>query len=140
MKKSLGGLAIGILILLCTQTFAGCFFEHHDGSCDDDEDLRHPYNFYEGAICVDGHAECPDGKDFCYSQQTILGRSRIVSSCIGPCIECPKGRGACASWDDQLEDYIIVCVERESECWSQGTFLPIGAFKKACERAEPACL
>lgn len=124
--------------MLCIYALAGCT-KHYQGSCDDDEDLRDPDNFFDGAICVDGQAACPGGIDFCPSLQEVLGEPRLVASCDGPCITCPNHEGACPFRNKETGEYTILCVEKTSDCWSNSMFLELDSYKKGCPRMDPSC-
>lgn len=120
---------------------SGCE-NYYNGSCGDDEDLREPHNYYDGAVCVDGRAACPGGNDFCWSIQVVAGRSNYVKSCDGPCIECPRGRGACIIYHKDTDDYSVRCVETINDCWSGEGFFVARTFKDQdqCATMGPGCL
>lgn len=119
---------------------SGCGSYYYNGSCGDDEDLQNPENFYDGAVCVDGQAACPGGNDFCWSIQEVAGRSRNVLSCDGPCIECPRDRGACVFFNENTITYSYHCVETSADCWGRGDFFPVGTFNEKCAAMGPGCL
>lgn len=138
MKRSIRPWMRGLEIFLCVYGLTGCD-RHYQGSCDDDEDLRDPDNYYDGAICKDGQAACPDGRDFCESLQTVAGASRIVPSCDGPCMTCPDHGGACVFRNLETGQFSFLCVETVNDCWSNSMFLELDSYKKGCPRMDPSC-
>lgn len=130
-------LVLARICILATLIFClplGCFEEeeYYFGTCAEDSDLRTMSNFYEGAICVDGKAQCPEGLSFCYRIAAFDERDLLISTCTGPCLECPNDRGACLALDQITKKMSYLCVDTSTDCWTDSTFLPLNSDKKRC--------
>lgn len=124
-------------LVFSSTTFAGCQGPFY-GECEDDEDLRLQYNYHEGAICVDGHPECPGGGPFCPRIKSFGDEDELIQSCTGPCIECPNEQTMCAIQDLKTKKYSFFCVESQKDCWSNDGD-QIVDWKQGCPTQAPEC-
>ncbi len=120
---------------------ASCFGDDRYlyGTCAEDADLRTPYNFYEGATCVDGVAQCPDGQSFCQRIARFDDNDRVIQTCTGPCIACPGHRGACIALDHDTNQLYHFCADTFTDCWDDGYFLLLDSATERCPLMTPDC-
>lgn len=140
MKSKGRGLVWAIGMLICS-FMAGCFEEeqYYFGTCAEDSDLRTPNNFYEGAICVDGQAQCPDGQPFCQRIAIFEDHDRLISTCTGPCITCPDHQGACIGYNRAGENLSHMCADSFVDCWNNYYFIPLDSATKRCPKMSLDC-
>lgn len=139
-SSGLGGLVLILCGLLATWGL-GCEELPTDGECEDDEDLQEVGNYVEGAVCVNGHAACPDGKPVCFYYATNTYGQRIMQrGCKGPCIECPPHYGLCTQDIEGVEeDPLYMCVEKASDCWSSYFYLDLEPPQERCPAQNASC-
>lgn len=130
-------LFIGMAGMHCFESFDGIGFEGH---CRSDDDLRRSSWLFEGATCVDGRAQCTNGKPFCWNIREIGGQDEVIATCFGPCIECPDFKGACIVRDPVTRKLEHICVHKDSECWDLGYYIPMDSIQKGCPELRPDCL
>lgn len=143
MKKT-AGFQLRLCILLgIVYGAVGCDFLfaplYYWGSCGEDADLRTSHNYYEGATCVDGQAQCPDGRPFCRRIATFDDGQHLIHSCTGPCIECPNHGGACVFFNKDTLEMSYFCVESSRDCWSTAQYLPLDSITEGCPNQSPDC-
>lgn len=142
MKRTIRAFVwIGPVGILCCSLITSCFGEeqYFFGECSEDADLRTQINYHEGAICVDGHAQCPDGRAFCQRIAAFESQNEIILTCTGPCIECPNHGGACAFFDNETHEISYICVNSVLDCWSNHDYLPLKSVKEGCPLQTPDC-
>ena len=129
------------LVIMAACLLMSCLDEkqYFRGECSEDADLRTPRNFWEGAICVDGHAQCPDGRPFCTRIAAFDDQNRIIRTCTGPCIECPNHGGACAFYDKTTEEISYICVNSMLDCWDNYDYLPLDSITEGCPLQSADC-
>lgn len=129
------GIAAGNLLTSCT--FAEEIYLY--GECSEDADLRRPYNYYEGASCVNGRAQCPEGQTFCQRIANFEDGDRVIETCLGPCIECPGHGGACMDWDRETQEFSYLCADSFADCWQNQYFLVLKGRKEGCALMTEEC-
>lgn len=142
MKRGSYTLAwVWIMGLVASCQLIGCFEEeeYYNGNCAEDADLRSPDNFYEGATCVDGRAQCADGQTFCERIAHFDDRDRVIQSCLGPCITCPDHKPACIALDRDTKQLYHLCVDTFSDCFQDQNFLALDSGQERCPLMTPDC-
>lgn len=94
--------------------------------CETDEDLRKEGRIWEGAVCVDGKAKCPDGRTPCDYISTFESKGKRVLGCLQECIECPVGTLICYYRKQPGDIVSYYCGTDPSECFGDDDykFLP----------------
>lgn len=117
----------------------GCDGVPRNGECSDDEDLQDPGNYYDGAICKDGHAACPDGRPICSYFGEAFGTYQPIQGCVGPCIECPPHHGICIQYEARTREFSYLCVDRWSHCWGNAGYIDLEPPQERCPAQDPSC-
>lgn len=131
-----------ISLILLGSLAASCLEPRYDdGECSEDADLRKLGNYYEGASCIDGKAQCPDGRAFCKRLAWFeeFASDQVIETCIGPCIECPNHGGACMIRNPETERIEYVCVHTKRDCWGVYSFIPLDSETEGCPTQSPDC-
>lgn len=130
---------LGMVLAVHVPACGPVFGSYRQGECGDDEDLKELGNLHVGAICVDGHAECPDGRPFCYAFHDYPVQDQLVPTCVGPCVECPDNKGACI-YTTPEKGLRYQCMSSASDCW-EGVFywLDLDSLTKGCPTMSPDC-
>lgn len=119
----------------------GCDPVYIAQECEDDEDLQTDYNYVDGAICVDGHAACPDGQPICRYVIYRDGFETLGLGCKGPCIECPQEKpGICVLEDEKTKKLSFMCVETLLDCWEGKRYVEPNVPSKKCPTLGVDCL
>lgn len=121
MKRTIRSLLVLTALTGMIVHAAGCDPDLRLGECTSNDDFPDSHGNYQGAICVDGHAQCADGSEACdYLAIDANGKKKYVVGCNpSECISCPADRLLCPHQQDpQGNDYIwVTCVEQPEDCW-----------------------
>lgn len=122
------------LIAVMLTSAVGCWNSNGFGECTSDEDLTLPSNYYENAICEDGHAACAEGNVPCkyVAYRESKGVQMFTYGCVPQdeaadrCVTCPEGMNLCVFEMDQHANghSWVICSDNAADCWSQ---LSLGA-------------
>lgn len=130
---------LGFVVLSFGWYTTGCFEQpYYWGTCSEDADLRTQANYYEGAICVDGQAQCPDGRAFCRRIAHFDSRDELIHSCT-TCLECPDHQGACILFDEEAGTLTHICVPSRKDCWFRYGFFPLDSITEGCPLQSADC-
>lgn len=119
MKKAI----TACLVLLVTMGLMvqGCDSGVGKNRCSSDDDYPDSLGNFQGAICVDGYAQCKDGSELCsYYEEDATGERHLYWGCNpSKCIYCPEDKWLCGHFEDpdgNPHDWAI-CVDELAECW-----------------------